>query len=81
MKKLLIISSIATLLAGCYTAERRYYSEPVGGTTYEYGVYRGESGLVPPVMNTNSAFYPVNTGAEAALGPGTPSSGALIQLR
>jgi hypothetical protein len=77
MKKLLIVGSMAALLAGCYTAERDYYNEPVGGTAPGYGVYRGYGGLVPPIMNTNSAFYPIDTGPAAALGPGTPSGGGL----
>jgi hypothetical protein len=84
MKKILIMVSMAALLAGCYTADRRYYNEPVGGTaaydgTYHY--YGHGYGIVPPPMNTNSAYYPVNSGAEAAWGPGTPSGGALWQVR
>ena len=40
MKKMLIMAAMAALLAGCYTADRHYYNEPVGGTAAYDGTYR-----------------------------------------
>ena len=73
MKKLLFVTSIAALLAGCYTNDP-YDDDYRGGTTTPSGVYM-DMGTGPSMVNTNSKFTPVNSTAEAALGPGTSSGG------
>ena len=74
MKQVLILGSIALLSAGCYTND--VDDDYRGGTAADSGIYRDADWGVPPVINTNSQFGPVNSGAEAAKGPGTASGGS-----
>ncbi len=79
MKKLLILSSVAALLAGCYTNDT--YDDNGRGAAYtDRGVYYYSDSSVPPVMNTNSQMWPVRSGASAAMPPGTGSGGTLRDL-
>ena len=77
MKKALILSTMAVLLAGCYTNDP-YNDDYRGGTASDPVVYWDEdNAIVPPIVNTNAKFGPVNSGAEAAMPPGTSSGGTL----
>jgi hypothetical protein len=75
MKKVLILGSMAVLMAGCYTNDADRVER--GGTASDPVIYRDADWGVPPVINTNSQFAPVNSGAEAAKPPGTSSGGTL----
>ena len=80
MKKVLILGSMAVLMAGCYTNDADRVER--GGTASDPVIYRDtDYGGVTPVINTNAQFAPVNSGAEAAKGPGTSSGGTLRTIQ
>ena len=79
--KYALMACTAAVLAGCYT-NRDSQGRPFDEQVAYSGRASSDALIEGPNRGVNTNYFgPINSGAEAAWGPGTPSGGSVVQPR